>query len=143
MKKSETFTVAKFRAFVGNEFFRSQFVDYKSLTTLHPTLSDNGTPPAKGSVGRYLLCGSSISRVNDIETIAGTSAQLTLAYKSEVDGGKEEGAFAGSYKTTYDNTPTDPSAAKIEYESGPVITGNPIYLLAHVVRVRYLAMERH
>lgn len=65
---------------------------------------------------------------DDIETITGTSAQLTLAYKDNV-GGSEEGSFTSSYKTTYFNTPTDPQDATIEYVGGSTISGNPIYLL--------------
>ena len=63
-----------------------------------------------------------------VETITGTSAQLTLAYKNNVGGG-EEGSFAGSYRTTYYNTPTDPEDAEIKYTGGTAITGNPIYLM--------------
>jgi hypothetical protein len=64
-----------------------------------------------------------------IESITGTSAQLTLAYKDNV-GGSEEGSFASSYKTTYYNTPTDPQDAEIKYTTGgAVISGSPIYLL--------------
>lgn len=48
-------------------------------------------------------------------------APATELYKSEVDGGKEEGFLAGSYKTTYFNTPSDPSDALIEYVGGPYV----------------------
>ena len=65
---------------------------------------------------------------NAVETITGTSAQLTLAYKHD-HGDGEEGTFSGSYSTAYFNTPADPEDAKITYTGGPVITGNPIYLL--------------
>jgi hypothetical protein len=65
---------------------------------------------------------------NDVENITGTSAQLSLAYKDN-QGGSEEGSFTGSYSTAYFNSPTDPKDAKITYTGGPVITGNPIYLL--------------
>jgi hypothetical protein len=51
---------------------------------------------------------------------------LTLAYKGE---GGEEGPFAGSYNTTFSNTPGDPSNAEITYVSGPLITGGSIYLM--------------
>jgi hypothetical protein len=63
-----------------------------------------------------------------VETITGTSAQLTLAYKNDVGGG-EQGSFAGSYQTTYFNTPLDPKDAEIKYTGGTAISGNPIYLL--------------
>jgi hypothetical protein len=48
-------------------------------------------------------------------------------YKSNV-GGAEEGDFAGSYTTTYFNTPTDPSDALIEWV-GPDVIGPTAYLL--------------
>lgn len=66
---------------------------------------------------------------NDVETITGTSAELTEVYKSNVGGG-EEGSFASSYETTYSNTSSDPSDALVEYVSGPVVSGSPIYILA-------------
>jgi hypothetical protein len=63
-----------------------------------------------------------------IESITGTSAQLTTLYKNDV-GGVDSGSLAGSYDTTYFNTPTDPEDAKIEYKGGPIVSGSPIYLL--------------
>ena len=39
-------------------------------------------------------------------------------YKSEVDDSKEFGLLAGSYTTTYTNTPTDPENALIVYVAG-------------------------
>lgn len=63
-----------------------------------------------------------------VETITGTSAQLTLAYKDNV-GGSEEGSFSSSYQTTYFNQPLDPKDAQITYSGGTFISGNPIYLL--------------
>ena len=63
-----------------------------------------------------------------IETITGTAAQLTQAYKDNV-GGSEGGTLAGSYQTTYSNTSTDPQDAQIRYTGGAFITGTPIYLL--------------
>jgi hypothetical protein len=65
---------------------------------------------------------------NAVETITGTSAQLTLAYKDNVEGG-EEGPFKSSYSTTYYNTSSDPEDARIRYTGGSDITGNPLYLL--------------
>ena len=59
-----------------------------------------------------------------ISGIIGASAEL---YKSNV-GGSDEGGFAGSYETTYSNTPQDPADALIEYVGGPVI-GPTAYLL--------------
>ena len=47
-------------------------------------------------------------------------AGLTLAYKDNV-GGIEEGLLAGSYTTTFSNSPGDPADFKIEYDSGTSI----------------------
>jgi len=65
---------------------------------------------------------------DNVEAITGTSAQLTTLYKSDFGVG-EEGSLAGSYDTTYSNSDTDPSDAKIEYKGGSIVSGSPIYLL--------------
>jgi len=65
---------------------------------------------------------------DDVETITGTSSQLTLLYKSDV-GGADSGSLPNSYDTTYFNSPTDPKDAKIEYKGGAIVSGSPIYLL--------------
>jgi VPDSG-CTERM motif len=52
---------------------------------------------------------------------------LTEAYKQNV-GGSESGDFASSYTTTFNNTPSDPADAFIDYVSGPSIFGGEIYL---------------
>ena len=49
-------------------------------------------------------------------------------YKDNV-GGIEEGAFAGSYETTFSNSTSDPSDALIEYVSGDSIYCPECYLL--------------
>ena len=54
----------------------------------------------------------------------GTSVEL---YKQNV-GGSESGALAGSYETTFFNTPTDPSGVLIEYVGGDVV-GPTAFLL--------------
>jgi hypothetical protein len=59
-----------------------------------------------------------------IESTIGSAVQL---YKSNV-GGSEEGLLAGSYETTFYNTPTDPSEALIAYISGDIV-GPTAYLL--------------
>ena len=43
---------------------------------------------------------------------------VEVLYRNEVDGGGEEGGFAGDYYTTYDNEPDDPAEATI-YWNGP------------------------
>jgi hypothetical protein len=55
--------------------------------------------------------------VSDVETITGDTG-LTELYKSEVDGGNEEGPFASAYETEYFNSPTDPADADITYVGG-------------------------
>lgn len=52
----------------------------------------------------------------------------TLLYKSDV-GGSDSGPFAGSYDTTFSNTPTDPANALIEYITGMTFIDNPGFLL--------------
>jgi len=50
-----------------------------------------------------------------------------LLYKDNA-GGNEEGSYAGSYETTYDD-PADPEEATISYVSGPSISCPDCYLL--------------
>ena len=68
--------------------------------------------------------------VDEIETLVGTSTQLTRVYKQD-QGGPEEGAFAGSYTTEFFDTPTDPSGATISYNGAPApaITCPECYLV--------------
>ena len=59
-----------------------------------------------------------------IAPLLGTSTEV---YKQNV-GGSEEGSLAGSYTTTFSNSPADPADALIDYISGPIV--NPTrYLL--------------
>ena len=51
----------------------------------------------------------------DVSSIVGVTVEEY--YKQNVGGG-EEGSFAGSYSTTFDNTPTDPQDATITYVPG-------------------------
>jgi hypothetical protein len=50
-------------------------------------------------------------------------APATLQYKANVGSG-EEGPLAGSYSTTFLNTPTDPSGATIAYTGGDIVGPN-------------------
>ena len=50
----------------------------------------------------------------------------TEQYKQNVGGG-EEGPLAGSYQTTFSNTPSDPSAASIVWTGGAFLAGQ-VYL---------------
>ena len=90
-----------------------------SLTPASGSLVAQGTDPVNPDA-------------DDMEDITGSSP-LTLVYKNDQKNGdpdgEEEGSFAGSYTTTYSNTADDPEDATIEYDGGPSISGNPIYLL--------------
>jgi hypothetical protein len=66
------------------------------------------------------------SQIAAIVSYVGPPA-LVEYYKAEVDGGVE-GLLTYSYQTSFFNTPTDPTDARISYVSGPFITGDPIYL---------------
>lgn len=58
--------------------------------------------------------------------------ELTLLYKADVneDGPpSESGQFSGSYRTTFTNTPSDPSDALIDYISGRAITCPECFLV--------------
>jgi hypothetical protein len=56
--------------------------------------------------------------------------ELVLYYKSNVEPlGDEEGIFATSYMTTYDNEPDDPADALIEYVGGASIECPECYLV--------------
>lgn len=63
----------------------------------------------------------------------GITPQPTLLYKSDQSGttglGVDSGPYASSYKTTFSDTPADPSAALINYLSGSSIGCGVCYLL--------------
>ena len=68
---------------------------------------------------------------SEIATIVQYDGTLYELYKQDV--GKtgpipDEGVFASSYETVFDNDPLDPQDATISYISGPYIIGNPLYL---------------
>jgi len=66
----------------------------------------------------------------DIPGIVGYSGTLTELYKQDVGAGSDTGSYAGSYGTTFANTPTDPEDATITWVTNtPFISGPPIYLL--------------
>jgi hypothetical protein len=74
--------------------------------------------------------GASPSNPNadGVETITGTSAQLTQVYKYNASG-SESGGFASSYQGTYTPSLLAAQDATISYGSGSVISGTAIYLL--------------
>ena len=63
----------------------------------------------------------------DIGTLVGVSDLLRL-YKDEVNG-SETGPFAGSYETTYSNSPSDPADGEIVFTGGDSITCPECFLL--------------
>ena len=64
---------------------------------------------------------------NDINTIVEGLCSCTESYKQNVGGG-ESGALAGSYNTTFANSPTDPAEFTITYTGG-ITAGVITYLL--------------
>jgi hypothetical protein len=67
-------------------------------------------------------------QAGDIPGIVGYTGTLDELYKQNV-GGLEEGDFASSYMTVFDNTAMDPQDADITYVGGDYISGDPLYLL--------------
>jgi hypothetical protein len=100
-----------------------------ALTITGPSPSDNIASGTPDPIAWGPAAGTSIIEAY----IRANYGVGDLLYKSESGAasglGVDEGTFAGSYKTTFSNTATDPSDALIKYVSGTVITGNPIYLL--------------
>lgn len=71
---------------------------------------------------------SSQPSISDIQTATGVSP-LTIAYKKDAVTGTEGGSYKNSYSTTFQNSANDPSGALIEYNSGPVLSLDPLFLL--------------
>jgi hypothetical protein len=71
--------------------------------------------------------GNQTSQAEIDAWIAANIGDLDVLYKQDVGGG-ESGPLAGSYKTEFFNSPTDPEDALITYEGGP-IAGDPTWLL--------------
>ena len=66
----------------------------------------------------------------DIPGIVGYNGTLNELYKQDVSAVSDTGPYAGSYGTTFANTPTDPMDATIAWVMNtPFIGGPPIYLL--------------
>lgn len=63
-------------------------------------------------------------KADDIESITGTSLELTELYKADVGAPSDTGPFASSYLTTYLNSPSDPQDADFEYVGGMVMNAN-------------------
>lgn len=66
--------------------------------------------------------------LEEVRTLTGKDL-LEEFYKADVTPAQETGDFAGSYTTTFFNTPTDPEDATIEYDGGPAISPGVTYLL--------------
>jgi hypothetical protein len=107
-------------------------VSAATLLTGASYAADINLTPADCVVGScWTIVGdNSNPTVDEIETLVGTSTQLTRVYKQD-QGGPEEGAFASSYTTEFFNTPTDPSGATISYNGAPApaITCPECYLV--------------
>jgi hypothetical protein len=72
----------------------------------------------------------SADAVEAIIALTYPAAELTLLYKAEVEDLSEEGGFAGSYTTTFENEPDDPEDALVEWVGPGVIdTSVPTILL--------------
>ena len=65
---------------------------------------------------------------DSIETLVGTSVELTELYKSEVDSGSESGSFGAYLETSYSNSTTDPADALIELLEGYAIDCSDCYI---------------
>ena len=63
----------------------------------------------------------------------GDTTDWDLLYKDNVGGG-EEGLFAGSYETSYQNEPLDPQDALIEYVAAPALVCDALYKCILVVK---------
>ena len=65
---------------------------------------------------------------DSIETLVGTSVELTELYKSEVDSGSESGSFGAYLEASYSNSTTDPADALIELLEGYAIDCSDCYI---------------
>lgn len=68
---------------------------------------------------------------DEVAALAGfSSGTLALVYKSDVDGGAEEGTAAEYYRTVYDLTPSEPSKATLTWDgASPFIACPTCYLV--------------
>jgi hypothetical protein len=75
---------------------------------------------------------SNLTTAAQIETAfglpAGSLTGFMLYYKSDV-GGSDSGPYAGSYSTSFDNTPLDPEDATIIFTSAPAISCPMCFLI--------------
>ena len=96
-----------------------------ALLIITPATGDT-SPPAV-TANRWEGSVPNNPDAGDVSGIVGETVEEL--YKQDVGAGSDTGLFASSYMTTFDNTPTDPMDADIEWVGGPYITGPPIYLL--------------
>jgi hypothetical protein len=71
--------------------------------------------------------GTDNSNLSAAQISAIVGVTVIDVYKQD-QGGSESGSFGSSYNTSFNDTPTDPSGALIDYISGPSITGSSIFL---------------
>jgi hypothetical protein len=102
-------------------------IAWMSLSAHAISITPATTPVWTGTVNSNL----NASQIDAFLLTQGRNVNGTLleVYKQNAGvGGSESGSFASSYTTTFNNTPSDPADALIDYISGPSITGGEIYL---------------
>lgn len=111
--------------FIGKIILASLFGVLASVSAHALSLTPASTPvwtgPNNANMNASQIDAFLLTQGRDV------NGTLTEAYTQNV-GGSETGSFASSYVTTFNNTPSDPADALIDYISGPSITGGEIYL---------------
>jgi hypothetical protein len=77
--------------------------------------------PTDGVLNVTRWQGDETSQAQINAVIAGIIGNSTEVYKQNVGEANDTGSLAGSYATSFSNTPNDPSDALIDYGSGPFI----------------------
>jgi hypothetical protein len=93
--------------------------------TITPATAPCGTPTCLFATGN----DTSQDDIND--ALAALGIPGPELYKQNVGEATDSGAFAGSYTTTFQNTPTEPAGATIVWDGAPdpFINSDPVYLL--------------
>jgi hypothetical protein len=98
------------------------FTSSAHALTISPTDCGDGT-------GGTLVCETGTETAESvIRAYIESTYGVTELYKMNV-GSPEEGSFAGSYSTSFGNTPTDPANAWIQFDGAPSISCPTCYLL--------------
>src|SRR5688500_18145531 len=77
--------------------------------------------PTSGLLGVTRFEGDETAQPQINPIISGIIGNSTELYKQNVGDAFDTGILAGSYVTTFSNTPSDPSNAFIDYVSGPFV----------------------